>query len=267
MMPHRRHVLPVFAVLLAVTIVLPILAVIPVSFTPTSSFAISSPESWSPRWYRELLTNPVWLDSLVSSLRIALLAALVATVAGTMAALGLRRVRRTHRVVARALVTLPLLIPLVVLAVGLYAMLIRTQLVGTTAGFVLAHALLGLPLAFITVSASLDALDDNLEQASRGLGAGPVTTMRLIVLPLVAPGVIAGALFAFVVSFNEVVIAGFLGSPYLRTLPIEMYSSMTRSTDPTVAAAATFVAALTVITAAFALAAMSWRRRHLTRKD
>jgi putative spermidine/putrescine transport system permease protein len=130
-------------------------------------------------------------------------------------------------------------------AIGLYAMFLRLNLLGTTLGFVVAHSVLALPFVIIPVSASLQGFDRRLEDAAAICGAGRWTVFRTVTLPIVAPGVMSGALFAFATSFDEVVLSLFIQSPYLQTLPVRMYSSVTRDTDPTIAAAATLILALT----------------------
>ncbi len=157
---------------------------------------------------------------------------------------------------------LPIAVPGIVLAIGVYALFLKIGLIGTTQGFVGAHAMLGIPLVLVTVSASLHTLDPQLERAAASLGAGAWDTARRVTLPLVLPGVLSGAVFAFMASFDEVVIALFIKSPFLETLPVKMFSSMTRDTDPTVAAAATVILALTLILIVTALLVLGRRTRN-----
>jgi putative spermidine/putrescine transport system permease protein len=138
-----------------------------------------------------------------------------------------------------------MIVPVIVVSIGIYAIYLRLNLLGPTLGFVVAHSVLALPFVIIPVSASLQGFDRRLEDAAAICGARRWTTFRTVTLPLVAPGVLSGALFAFATSFDEVVLSLFIQSPYLQTLPVRMYSSVTRDTDPTIAAAATVILALT----------------------
>lgn len=249
-------------VLVALWLTLPTLVVIPLSFTGRASFHFP-PEEWSLRWYERFADGDAgWLDATVTSLKIALLSALAATALGTAAAIGLHRwASRRSAQALRGLLLLPMIVPGIVIAIGVYALFLKLRLLGTTLGFVCAHAALGVPLVLVTVTASLQALDTQLERAAASLGAGPWVTARRVTLPLIAPGVLSGALFAFMASFDEVVIALFIKSPYLQTLPVQMFASMTRETDPTVAAAATLILLLTSILLVTALLVLGRRTR------
>ncbi len=134
-----------------------------------------------------------------------------------------------------------MVVPGVVLAVGIYAVYLDTRLVGTMTGFVLAHTMLAVPFVIIAVSASLEVFDKRLETAAASLGASRLTAFRTVTLPLIAPGILSGLLFAFVTSFDEIIVALFITSPYLKTLPVQIFSSITRDADPTVAAVGTLL--------------------------
>lgn len=240
-------------------LVLPMLVVIPMSFTGIRSFQFPPP-SWSTEWYSNFFTDPAWRDSLITSLEIALLTMLVATALGTAAAFALRR-RFRGAAIVRALLLTPMIVPLVILAVGIYAVFLEWGLVGTHLGFVCAHAVLALPFPLITVSASLETLDPELDRAAAILGAGPVATFLKVTLPLIAPGVLTGALFAFAASFDEVIVSLFLATPTVRTLPVQMYSSITDDIDPTMAAASSVLLTMTLVMLALAVAARRLRRK------
>ncbi|MCK8478314.1 ABC transporter permease, partial [Microbacterium aurugineum] len=168
-------------------------------------------------------------------------------VAGTLAAFGLSKLRiRGHSLIENYLLT-PLMVPGVVLAIGLYSVFLQYGLLGTFAGFVLAHTALALPLVILNVGTSIQGLDSRLELAAASLGANRVTTFFRVTLPLIAPGVVAGAVFAFVTSFDEVIVSLFIQSPGLQTLPVKIYRSVTQDTDPTVAAVAVLVTVLSVV--------------------
>ncbi len=235
-----------FCALVALWLAAPSLIVIPLSLTDKPSFSFP-PTGWSTRWYTNFFQDPSWVGALASSLQVGALVAIVATIAGTAAAAALTRSAFRGQQTVKAILLAPMIAPVIVVAVGLYALFLRANLLGTTLGFVIAHSVLALPFVIIPVTASLNGFDRRLESAAAMCGANRWTTFRQVTLPLVAPGVISGALFAFVTSFDEVVLSLFIQSPYLQTLPVKMYASVTRDTDPTIAAAATLILGLTTV--------------------
>ena len=241
-----RGALWVFCGLVALWLVAPSLIVIPLSFTDKPTFTFP-PTGWSTQWYASFFSDPGWTSALLASLKVGLLVVVVATVSGTAAAMALSRSAFRGRQTVRALLLAPMIAPVIVVAIGLYALFLQANLLGTTFGFVVAHSVLALPFVVIPVMASLQGFDRRLESASAICGASKWDTFRQVTLPLVAPGVLSGALFAFVTSFDEVVLSLFIQSPYLQTLPVKMYASVTRDTDPTIAAAATLILALTTL--------------------
>ncbi|WP_232374879.1 ABC transporter permease [Mycolicibacterium mengxianglii] len=251
-----RGLLLVFCAAVAAWLVAPSLIVIPLSFTDRPSFNFP-PTGWSTQWYVNFFTDPSWLWSLEASIRVGLLVTVVATVCGTAAAVAFSRTRFFGDQGLRALLLSPMIVPVIVVAIGIYAIYLRLNLLGTTTGFVVAHSVLALPFVIIPVSASLQGFDRRLEDAAAICGANRWTTFRTVILPQVAPGVLSGALFAFATSFDEVVLSLFIQSPYLQTLPVRMYASITRDTDPTIAAAATVIlaitTALTILASIFAI--------------
>jgi putative spermidine/putrescine transport system permease protein len=254
-----RSLLWAFAALVAALLILPTAVVIPLSFTDKASL-VFPPTGWSLRWYRNFFADPAWMRALGNSLVVGLVVAVVATVAGTAAAVGLRRWSNRKAAGATQMVLLaPIVVPAIVLAIGVYAIFLQLQLLGTVPGFVLAHSVLALPFVVISVTATLAGYDDRLTLAALSLGASRPGAFRQVQLPLIMPGVISGALFAFVTSFDEVVLSIFIKSPYLETLPVKMYASVTRDTDPTIAAAATMILLLT--TAIITIGLLSMRRR------
>jgi putative spermidine/putrescine transport system permease protein len=240
----------------ALWLVAPTLLVIPLSFTDKASLAFP-PSGWSWRWYDNFFSDPAWLSSVLSSIRIALLVTLVTALVGTAAALGLTRATFRGLPLIYGLMLAPMIVPVIVLGIGVYALFLKYQLLGTTLGFVTAHTVLALPFFIIPVVASLRGFDRRLEDAAQICGATRWGAFRQVTLPLIGPGVAAGSLFAFVTSFDEVVVALFIQSPYLQTLPVQMYNSVTRDTDPTMAAASTLILILTttlVVVATYLLA-------------
>lgn len=235
-----RVLLGLFCLLVAVLLLAPTLVVIPMSFNGNKSLAFP-PVGFSWQWYDNFFTNPDWTTSFTNSLIIALIVAVVATVIGTLAAFGVSRAAARTGGLLRALLITPMVVPGVVLAIGIYAVYLDAHLVGTVTGFVLAHTMLAIPFVLIAVQASLEVFDRRLETAASSLGAGRLTVFRTVTLPLILPGVLSGALFAFITSFDEIIVALFITSPYLKTLPVQIYSSITRDADPTVAAVGTLL--------------------------
>lgn len=255
-----RVLLGLFCVLIAIWLLAPTLVILPISFNEKKSLAFP-PSGFSWQWYQNFFSNPEWSTSFFNSLKVACLVAVLATVLGTLAAFGLDRMKSAASGFLRALLITPMVIPGVVLAIGIYAVYLDTRLVGTTAGFVLAHTMLAIPFVLIAVSASLEVFDKRLETAAASLGADRLTTFRTITLPLIAPGLLSGLLFAFVTSFDEIIVALFITSPYLKTLPVQIFTSITRDADPTVAAVGTilFLATTLLITAGLLLGARQKR--------
>ncbi len=235
-----RALLGLFCLLVAVLLLAPTLVVIPMSFNGNKSLAFP-PVGFSWQWYENFFRNPDWTTSFSNSLAIALIVAVVATVLGTLAAFGITRATTRVGGLLRALLITPMVVPGVVLAIGIYAVYLDAHLVGTVTGFVLAHTMLAIPFVLIAVQASLEVFDRRLETAAASLGAGRLTVFRTVTLPLILPGILSGALFAFITSFDEIIVALFITSPYLKTLPVQIYTSITRDADPTVAAVGTLL--------------------------
>lgn len=241
-----RLVLVAVCVLTGLWLVLPSLVTIPVSFSASRSFVMPQ-QGLSSQWYTNFFTDQRWLDALGNSLIVATLTAILSTALGTLAALAVDRSRFRGRGVVGGLLMTPAIVPVILLALGMYYVLLRWQLVGTITGLVLGHTVLGLPLVFRTVSASLAQADRRLEQAAASLGARPAAVLWQITLPMIRSGMIAGSVFAFLGSFDEVVISVFLSSPTTQTLPVLMFNAVTRELDPTIAAASSLILVFTTV--------------------
>ena len=239
--------------------ILPTLVVIPMSFSSSAAFQLV-PDGFSLRLYRNLFTNPVWLTSLSHSAVVALLASLLATTVGTAAALGLHRLTGRLAGLARLVLMVSMVTPGIVVAVAVYISFLRWHLVGTLGGYVLAHAALGVPFVLVSVTTALGGVDATLLRASASLGATPLRSFLRVTLPLIRRGVVTGAVFAFVTSFDEVVIALFLRSPTFQTLPVQMYNSVSYEVDPTIAAASSLV--VVAVTVLCLLPQLAGRRQH-----
>jgi putative spermidine/putrescine transport system permease protein len=243
---RSRWVLGAYCTVVGLLMLLPVLIVVPVSFSSLRSLRFPPP-GWSTKWYEKLFTSPEWQLAASTSVKVAVVVTVLATVLGTMAALGLAGSRGRWVAGARGLLIAPMIIPGVIIAVGIYYVFLRWRLTESYLGFVLAHTMLAIPIVVITVSASLQNFDQQLIKASQSLGAGPVTTFRSVTLPLILPGVLTGALFAFLTSFDESIVALFLSGPGIRTLPIQIFQSVTSALEPTIAAASTLLLVLTTV--------------------
>jgi putative spermidine/putrescine transport system permease protein len=235
---------------------LPILIIVILSFS-SATYLTFPPPAFGVRWYREYLGSDEWLAATWLSLSVAASTVLLATVLGTLAALGLARLPPVLRNLAAALILSPMIVPVIVVAIGIYYAYAQYGLVGSPVGLVLAHTCLAVPFVVTSVSASLAGLDRRLEQAALSLGATPFGTFRQVTLPLIRPGVLVGALFAFITSFDELIVALFLSGSGAVTLPRRMWDDLRFEIDPTIAAVST----LTVVLTASLLAIV-----HLTRQ-
>jgi putative spermidine/putrescine transport system permease protein len=242
-------------------LVLPALIAIPVSLTPKRFLSMPEGE-YSLRHFKTLFTSPDWLSSFAQSGIIAASTAMLATTLGAMCAIGLWRVTSRYSNIVRAFLLLPLIIPQIISAMVFYRLLVPMGLIDSYPGLILAHTVLATPLVLITVSASLANFDPRLEQASRNLGASNWTTMWRVILPSIKPGVYAGALFAFILSWDEIVVTLFISKFNVYTLPRRMWNGLRENTDPTVAAAAVVLIGATLL--AFVIYALLTRHRSQT---
>lgn len=256
----RHPRLAIYGAVLAFFLVSPLVIIVPLSFTGRQSFSFP-PTEWSLRWYERFFSNPAWYESMVDSLVLAVIVTIVAGSLGTLAAMGLDRSSSRWAGVANNILLAPRIVPVVVLAIGMFSLFLRWRMSGALLGFVLAHTVLAIPVVMIPVSARLKSLDRRLELAASGLGASPVTTFRLVTIPLVAPGVVTGMIFAFITSFDETVISLFLSSPRFKTLPVRMYESVTVEVDPTIAAASTLILCVTLALVLFVQIGQSGRNK------
>ncbi len=227
-------------------LVVPVLIIVPLSFN-AGSFLSYPLNGFSLRWYQAFFHSREWLGALGNSLLIAPLATLLATVLGVLASVGLVRGEFRGKSLVLAIIISPMIAPVVIVAVGMFFFFARINLLNSYLGLVLAHAMLGVPFVVITVTAVLKNYDINLTRAAASLGAPPWQAFRRVTLPLIAPGVFSGALFAFAASFDEVVVTLFLASPSQRTLPIQMFAGIRENLDPTIAAAASLMVGAALI--------------------
>ncbi|MDH3666383.1 MAG: ABC transporter permease [Paracoccaceae bacterium] len=239
--------------LLFLFLIIPILVIIPLSFNAEDFFTFTKkmlaldPEGYSLKHYRDFLTNTDWQNALYNSVRIAPMATLLSVSFGTLAAIGLSQSHVPFRGVIMAILISPMIVPLIISAAGMYFFYSRIGLQGTYWGVVLAHAALGTPFVIITVTATLVGFDKSLVRAAANLGADPVRTFFKVQMPLIVPGVISGALFAFITSFDEVVVVLFLGSASQKTLPWQMFTGLREQISPTILAVATILVTISIL--------------------
>ena len=227
-------------------LVLPIGVVLPVSVTDQRFLSLPvAGISW--RHFANLFSSPAWLGAIVQSFAIGIAAAAIAVIAGTMCAIGCWRIARRSSDLLRAAMLLPLVIPSIVYAVGLYRFYAQLGMIDTFPGVILAHGVTGIPYVVITVSTALAALDPRQEQAARGMGASLWQTLRWVTLPRIVPGIASGAIFAFIHSWDELVIVLFIASRSVFTLPRKIWDGINENLDPTMAAVAVLLIAATLI--------------------
>lgn len=249
-----------FAWAVLVFLVAPALVAIPVSLT--SKTYLSLPwDGISLQYYEEIFTSPDWISSFLQSLLIGLTSAALATALGTLGAVGLWRVSSRWGELVRVLLLLPLVIPPIIAAMAFNRLFMPLGLIDSYPGLILAHTVLAAPLVLITVSASLAGFDPRLEQASRNLGASATQTLFRVILPSIRPGVLAGAVFAFIASWDEIVVTLFLSKFAVYTLPRRMWNGIRENTDPAVAAVAVVLLAVTLLAFLLWVLAARWAQR------
>src|SRR4030095_4947229 len=219
-----------------VFLVAPILTIVPLSFSSGSFFYYPLP-GFSLRWYEDFFTSSFWLNSLKNSLIVGASATVLATVLGTLAALGIWRARFPAQALVLAILISPMVVPVIIVAVGVYFAFAPLGLTDNYLGLILAHTTLGGPFVVIIVLATLSGFDRTRVLAAESLGASKGTTFRRVTLPLILPGVASGAVFAFAASFDEVVVALLIAGPGQRTLPRQMFSGINDNISPTISAA------------------------------
>ena len=233
-------------------LITPILVIIPLSFNIEPYFTFTSgmlefdPDAYSLRWYEDFINNTQWTHSVKNSFIIAIASTILATVLGTLAALGLSKPHMPYRSLVMGLLISPMIVPLIISAAGMYFFYSNIGLDQTFLGIILAHTALGTPFVVITVTATLVGFDHSLSRASANLGANPTTTFFKVIMPLILPGVISGALFAFITSFDEVVVVLFLAGFDQRTIPRQMWSGIREQISPTILAVATILVMISI---------------------
>jgi putative spermidine/putrescine transport system permease protein len=227
-------------------LLLPILAVMPLSFN-AGAFLTYPLEGLSLRWYTDFFTSPRWVPALRNSVLIALATTAIATPLGTLAALGLVRADFALKPLLVGVLISPMIVPTIITAIGIYFLYAPLGLTGSYLGLILSHTVLAVPFVVVVVHATLQGFDTRLIRAGESLGARPLWVFCRVVLPLIAPGMISGAVFAFTTSFDELVTALFLAGPAQRTLPLQMFDGVREQISPTITAAATLLIVISVL--------------------
>ena len=240
-------------VLIFIFLVGPIFVIVPLSFNELPYFTFTpemlsfDPAGYSTKWYQEFFTEDSWQVAVQNSFLIAIFATLLSTFLGTLAALGLSRPEMPFRKTIMALLISPMIVPLIISAAGMYFFYARIGIASTHFGVILAHAALGIPFVIITVTATLVGFDHSLTRAAASLGSSPTRTFFVVIVPLILPGVISGALLAFITSFDEVVVVLFVGSVEQRTIPWKMFSGIREEIRPTILAVATLLVVVSIL--------------------
>jgi putative spermidine/putrescine transport system permease protein len=244
-------------------LIAPIVIIIPLSFNAVPFFTFTDamlsldPAGYSLEWYRDFFTDLNWQGAVKNSFIIAIFSTLISTTLGTIAALGLSRSEMPAKTLIMGILISPMIVPLIISAAGMFFFYTKIGLASTHLGVILAHAALATPFVVIVVTATLVGFDQSLIRAAATLGASPVTTFFRVIVPLILPGVISGALFAFVTSFDEVVVVKFVGSYEQRTVPWAMFAGIREQISPTILAVATML----IILSASLLAILEILRR------
>jgi putative spermidine/putrescine transport system permease protein len=258
--------------LILIFLIVPIIIVVPLSFNAEPYFTFTpgmlsfDPEAYSLRWYEDILRNGMaapdaphswawftdlwnnaqWIRAMRNSFFIGISATIIATILGTLAALGLSRREMPYRALITSILISPMIVPVIITATGMFFFYASVGLASTYLGVILAHAALGIPFVIITVTATLTGFDQSLIRAANNLGADQTTTFFKVIMPLILPGMISGALFAFVTSFDEVVVVLFLADIEQRTIPRQMWSGIREQISPTILAVATILVIISI---------------------
>ncbi|MEK1925765.1 ABC transporter permease [Rhizobium giardinii] len=231
--------------LTAAFLVLPIVFIAALSFG-SSQWLIFPPPAWTLKWYEAFFADPRWLEAAGTSFYIAAIVTVLSVLIGLVASFGLVRGRFIGKEGLRALFLTPMILPVVVLAVALYAFFLRIGLNGTVTGFVIAHLVVALPFSILSITNALEGFDKSIEDAAVLCGASPLEAKLRITLPSISHGLFSAAVFSFLTSWDEVVLAIFMASPTLQTLPVKIWATLRQDLTPVIAAASTLLIVITI---------------------
>ncbi len=226
--------------LILTALIAPIIIIFVMSFTSVSYFQFPPP-GYSFKWYQAFFEDVSWMESLFRSLQISFFTTILAVVIGTLAANAVVRLNFPGKQLFMGLMVAPMIIPVIIVGIALYRFFSPLQMTGTMIGMVLSHSILSIPMVFVTVLASLKGMDRNLELAAMGLGSTPIEAFFKVTFPFIRPAIFSGALFAFLTSFDELVVTIFLAGPTTKTLPVKMWEDLRTQVDPTIAAISTIL--------------------------
>jgi putative spermidine/putrescine transport system permease protein len=255
-----RYGLTLVTALIAAFLLLPIVFIVLLSFG-SSQWLVFPPPSWTLKWYGQFFSNAQWMTSALVSLKVAVLTTLCAVSIGLPCAFALVRGRFPGRELLYALFTMPMIVPLVIIAVAIYALFLKLGYTGTLLAFVISHVIVALPFTIITLINSLRLFDQAIEDAAVICGASRLQAIYKVTFPAIRPGLMAGGLFAFLVSWDEVVLSIMMASPGLQTLPVKMWTTLRQDLTPVIAVASTLLIGLSLLAM---LVAAIVRRRHPT---
>lgn len=231
---------------IAAFLLLPIVFIVLLSFG-SSQWLVFPPPGWTLKWYGQFFANPEWMASALASLKVAVLTTVCAVALGLPCAFALIRGKFPGREALYALFTLPMIVPLVIIAVAVYALFLKLGYTGTLLAFVISHVIVALPFTIISIINSLKLFDQSIEDAAVICGASRLQAIVKVTFPAIRPGIVAGALFAFLVSWDEVVLSVMMASPQLQTLPVKMWSTLRQDLTPVIAVASTLLIGLSIV--------------------
>ncbi|CPR21666.1 ABC transporter permease [Brenneria goodwinii] len=234
------------AILVLLFLALPIIIIFPLAFSQTT-YLTFPPSGFSLRWMERVLTNPDWLDSLWLSFRISVMSTLLAMVFSLLMALALVRYRFSGKKIIYVLILLPMIVPNIISALALFFFFSDIDVFNSISAIIIGHAIIALPVATIIISSTLQGIDSQLEYSAMSLGAGNFTVFRRITFPLAAPGIISAAIFSFLSSFDELLIALFMAGSNVQTLSVRIWNSVQFELDPTIAAVSVLLVLITIV--------------------
>ena len=245
-MTSPKALLYVFVALALFFLMLPNFMVFPFSISPTSLMEFP-PRGFSLQWYEKYFTQPGWLDATWTSFYVAIMTMIISVMIGSLAAYGLVRGRFPGKRVINAFILLPIIIPTLLTAVAIFKLYSDLRLTGTILGFVIGHCILAIPFVITIMAATLRGIDPDIENAARNLGAGRLKTVWYVTFPLARQGMLSSALFALLVSFDELLIAIFISSPTVNTLPKKLWEGIRLEIDPSLAAVSSILVLVSIV--------------------
>jgi putative spermidine/putrescine transport system permease protein len=260
--PIKSIIYYTYCGLVLVFMIMPNFVVFPISFS-SATYLEFPPKQWSTRWYVDYFSRAEWIDATIHSFEIGICVTIIAVILGSLAAYGLVRGRFPGKKFINAVIISPMVAPILVTAVSVFILYTKLGLNGTMVGFIIAHTIVAIPFVVIVMTASLRGVDIALEQAAMNLGANRFTTLRRVVFPMALPGMISSGLFAFLISFDELIIAIFIASPRMSTLPKILWEGIRTEINPTIASVSTLLIGMSAIS----LISVGFVRRYFERRN